>query len=516
MLGIGAAILPNTCRALVAGDPPSGSPSVAHAMRHPAALATVFSKDRGVPTMTLSRLALVAAAAWSAIGVSAGIAQAQQPFAAQPAAFDAYYYQPEAPPSPSDRPPPMAPAPDYYKAQAPYQAPACNGKNGKGAEEECEPWRLFCQKECGWNINGFINFGILANFHGPEDNFNGPLTFPDRDYGQFNQFYWITEKKIDTGGCGWDWGGRMDFLWGSDYIFNQATGLELHDDDTPHWNGDPDYGIALPQLYFELGYNDWSFKFGRFYTPIAYEVVPSTGNFFYSHAYTHQYNEPFTHTGVMATYAYSDRTSLIAGFVNGWDHFDREDDAGAGVFGVTWNNGEGLSIALTGIVSPNEPIVLGPLAGRLTNRNMYAVVVSYTFGCDDEWQYVFEHDNGIQEEGNAFTPGRSAEYYSVTNYLFYTINDCWKAGMRLEWNRDDDGARVTGLRPGNTIAGESFAGNFYEITMGLNWTPTANWTVRPELRYDWFDGESLGGLRPYDDGTEDDQWLAGLDLIFLW
>ena len=79
------------------------------------------------------------------------------------------------------------------------------------------------------------------------------------------------------------------------------------------------------------------------------------------------------------------------------------------------------------------------------------------------------------------------------------------------------GARVTGLRnANNAIFGESFAGNFYEVSLGLNWTPTANWTVRPELRYDWFDGVSLNGLRPYDAGTQDDQFLLGFDAILLW
>ena len=47
------------------------------------------------------------------------------------------------------------------------------------------------------------------------------------------------------------------------------------------------------------GYNDWKIKLGHFYTPIGYEVVPANGNFFYTHAYTMQYGEPFTHTGVL-------------------------------------------------------------------------------------------------------------------------------------------------------------------------------------------------------------------------
>jgi hypothetical protein len=476
--------------------------------------------------MKLSKMALAAAVAWS---LYAGHAQAQQPGANQQVAFDYYYYQPEAPKSPSDVAAAKAP-PAQAPYQAPYQAPAqghvCT--DACAAEEaECEPWRLFCQKECGWNIYGFLDAGIMANMHNPQDSFNGPVTFPDRDWGQFNQFYWITEKTIDTGGCGWDWGGRVDVLFGSDYVYTMATGLELRDDGTPHWNQradgtNPEYGLAIPQIYAELGYNDLSLKLGHFYTVLGYEVVPATGNFFYTHAYTMQYGEPFTHTGALATWKYSETSSLIGGIVNGWDHFDREVDTGAALLGYTWNGGDALSFALSGIFSPNEPILLGPAAGTLTNRNAVSFVATYAF--NDCWTYVYQSDLGWQHDANAFTPGDAAEWYGINQYLFYTLNDCWKFGTRFEWFRDDDGARVTGLRnPDNTIFGDSFAGNFFNIAVGANWTPTANWIVRPELRYDWFDGITQDNdgdgdpvVGPYDDSTRVDQWVAGFDVIFLW
>ena len=55
----------------------------------------------------------------------------------------------------------------------------------------------------------------------------------------------------------------------------------------------------MPQAYAEVGYNDLTVKVGHFYTIIGYEVVPAPDNFFYSHAYTMQYGEPFTHTGML-------------------------------------------------------------------------------------------------------------------------------------------------------------------------------------------------------------------------
>jgi hypothetical protein len=61
-----------------------------------------------------------------------------------------------------------------------------------------------------------------------------------------------------------------------------------------------EYGWALPQLYLEVAYYDLSVKAGHFYTFIGYEVVPAPDNFFYSHAFTMNNSEPFTHTGALA------------------------------------------------------------------------------------------------------------------------------------------------------------------------------------------------------------------------
>ena len=61
---------------------------------------------------------------------------------------------------------------------------------------------------------------------------------------------------------------------------------------------------------------------------------------------------------------------------------------------------------------------------------------------------------------------------------------------------------------GNT----GFAGDFYGATAGLKWTPCPNLTVRPEIRWDWYDGVGM----PFDDGTKDDQFTAGVDAILVF
>ncbi|WP_425614414.1 porin [Anatilimnocola sp. NA78] len=453
--------------------------------------------------MKLSKLAFAAAIAW---GIYASNASAQtygQPNQVrQVAATNDYFYQPEA--SPSDRPPPAPMVEQAPMAVAPAAPAACE----EAEEETCDPWRLFCQKECGWNITGFVNAGVNYNFNNPVTPFNGPVTFGDRNDGQFNALYIVGEKAIDRETCCWNWGGRVDVLYGSDYIFTQSNGWETTPAGAPKWNGNPNHGLAIPQLYAEVGNENNSIKLGHFYTVLGYEVVPANGNFFYSHAYTMQYGEPFTHWGMLGSYKYSDEVSLNYGIVNGWDALTRVQDDPAFIAGFTWTGCE--DVLAFNVIYGNEPTVNGTITDRYTHS------LVYTRNISEEWQYIFQHDYGHQV-GGQIGGGGSAEWYGINQYLFYTINDCWKWGFRGEWFRDDDGVRVTGVRPNNPLVGSGFAGNFYELTTGLNYSPTANLTIRGEVRYDWFDGASVAGLPlPYADGTRTDQTTLGLDFIYLF
>ena len=101
--------------------------------------------------------------------------------------------------------------------------------------------------------------------------------------------------------------------------------------------------------------------------------------------------------------------------------------------------------------------------------------------------------------------------------MYYDINCCWTAGLRCEWFRDDDGTRVAGLDAANRTNAGGFAGDFYEISLGLNYKPDDNWVFRPEVRWDWYSGpDGAGNLRPYDSGTDSSQTTLAFDVIWLF
>jgi len=374
---------------------------------------------------------------------------------------------------------------------------------------DCDRWFLLPQCDCGFNIHGWLNVGYIYNTDDPASQYNGPYNAVDRA-NEFaaNQAYLIGEKALP--GCGIGIGGRVDVMWGQDFFLAESIGMEKRPDGSPHWNGEY-YGLAIPQAYFTFGNENFNLQAGHFYSIIGYEGVMAPSNFFYSKAYSYQFAGPFTHWGAQLNYSPNDCWDLQVGIHNGWDAVDRTNDRVGLVAKATYHfcrPGAWTSFGVTTGDEANNPGAIN-IPNLTTNRTRYSWIVNLPVGCN--WEYVFHHWYGQQDEGAArlFT----ADWYGVDQYLYYTINDCWKAGARFEWFRDEDGTRV-GLNRATNPNDVPFAGDFFSLTFGLNWTPTCNVTIRPEVRVDWYDGNAA--TLPYDDGADDQQVMFGIDGIFLF
>ncbi|AEG01315.1 porin [Methylomonas methanica] len=354
-------------------------------------------------------------------------------------------------------------------------------------------------KSTGINVGGWASGGITYASHNAPSNSNSPITFNDRiNEFQLNQLNLFAEKAVNKG-SGWDFGGRVDFMFGTDSRRTQATGWD--DRMIPRNNGNSPgegerfYDVAFPQAYAEIYApfgNGITAKIGHFYTIIGYEVVTSPDNFFYSHAYTMQYGEPFTHTGALLSYDINDWLSVTGGAVNGWDNFRQQPGAWDFLGGVTISPSDDTSLAISlisGDTNQTDNI----------NTTMYSVVLQHSF--TEKLHYVLQHDFGVYQNGAA-NGGQNADWYGVNQYLTYDINDKLGAGVRAEWFRDSQGYR-TGIGSG---------GSFYAVTAGLNYAPNAWLKLRPELRYDYF-GADGDGVKAYDDGNEFDQLGVAMDMI---
>ena len=162
---------------------------------------------------------------------------------------------------------PRAGVPDedvyQYRAAAPQEAAI-----EEGATRYLETDFLLNR---GIETYGFIDIGIGANAWGAD--WNGPITFNDRAWqGQMNQLYLINELILKEDRL--SLGGRVDLLYGTDYIYTTATGFDGGWNDT---NGGCYYGLAMPQLYGEIGTQALNVKFGHFYTLIGYKLCQQSG-----------------------------------------------------------------------------------------------------------------------------------------------------------------------------------------------------------------------------------------------
>ncbi|HSG71465.1 MAG TPA: outer membrane beta-barrel protein, partial [Planctomycetaceae bacterium] len=203
----------------------------------------------------------------------------------------------------------------------------------------------------GPDFGGWVNYGYRGD---SESRFN--LNFNDNQ-SQFgsqqrqglNQLWFYLEQVAD-GSDGVGYGYRADVMYGLDADDTVAFGASNSFDNRGNFNHGI-YGFAIPQLYGEVAYGDWSMKAGHFFTPIGYEVVAATGNFFYSHAYTHFNNEPFTHTGVLSTYKASDNITLFNGWSLGWDTgFDRYDDGNNFIGGASIGMGDNVTMTFVNTI----------------------------------------------------------------------------------------------------------------------------------------------------------------------
>ncbi len=433
-------------------------------------------------------------------------------------AYDGYYNADPPATSPSDAPSAPAPAAAEGSGACCEKSDSCCEKEEEEVAEACKLFDCCCFKRMGLNVGGWTAQSFTWNPDRPSDHFNGPVTWTDRsnDY-QLNQMWLFMDRPTDTKGSGWDIGGRVDGVYGTDYRFTVASGLE------DKWNNRSFYGLALPQLYAEVAYNDLKVKMGHFLSPVGYFVVPTINNFFNTLPYTFQYGEPFTHTGMLATYTMSDKWTVGSGFTRGWDNWDNSGNPHLGYLGtLTWTGENKNSLALV-IVWSNEP------NQNLDFTSRYLHTLVYTQQLTDDLLYVGQSDFGTQD--NALVNGKSAQWYGLNQYLFLKRSAAISWGLGFEWFRDEDGFRVGQLLPSigapdargvtynnNGLAG-GFAGNFYQITFGPQWRPGGQQNIwfRPNLRWDWYEGQrNAGGQLPYDNGTDHNQWIWGTDMVVTW
>lgn len=326
-----------------------------------------------------------------------------------------------------------------------------------------EPLKIVPGEMLGVKAGGWTQIGYHGNETRLSDTVNDQDAFNDHA-GRANlhqQWLWM-EKSLSGDPSYWDWGFRADIVYGTDAQKTQAFGGDGWDND-PDFDHNGGYGWALPQVYGEVGIGEFSVKMGHFYTLMGYEGVMAPDNFFYSHSLAMFNSEPFTHTGVVATYGLSDNLEVYGGWTAGWDTgFEAEDNGSNFLGGASYTYADMLT--LTHIVAAGDFGDIG--------RDGYAHSIVADMMLTERLNYVFQTDFKVIDE-------TQNDEFGINQYLIYELNECWGAGTRMEWWKQDGDSN-------------------YALTGGLNYRPHANFVLRPEVRHNWnpgnYDGETVFGM----------------------
>ncbi len=339
------------------------------------------------------------------------------------------------------------------------------------------------------NYGGWIQMGYYTDYTRLSAQDTQGLSFNDvPDQLNLQQAWFHVYKDAEAGPCSADWGFHFDILYGTDAQKTQAFGNANN-----VWDVSLDHGVygwAMPQLYGEVAYGDWSVIAGHFYTLVGYEVVQAPQNFFYSHSLTMFNSEPFTHTGVLGTYSGLDDVTVYGGWTLGWDTGFDQLGGGSSFLG-------GVGLDVMDDVSVTYICTAGNLGWR-GDGYTHSMVVDANL--TDNLEYVLQSDYVNTQLPDGF----DNDDIGVNQYLFYTLNDCVAVGSRLEWwKSNNDG--VTGITQSTS---------FYEVTFGLNYKPHANVVVRPEVRYDWTPSDVR--FAAGSGGVDYDETVFGIDMILTY
>jgi len=217
---------------------------------------------------------------------------------------------------------------------------------------------------------------------------------------------------------------------------------------------------------------------------------------------------------------------LEAGVVQGWNNLQDNNHDKSVIANLRWRSADfrtwldfenivGNEQSENGVTDQTRPFNAVSSRGAALLRNFHSLTVTHRIDAQRRWALnaIYGHQQGgdvVADRNNppGFLMTEDSAWYGVNGNFYTRIHDDVQLGLRAEWLRDAEGAHA--LLP---------AGDYHGVTANLSWWPRKSLRLRPEVRYDWYEGEGrpFGGRVPaVFFGEERSQWVVSLDLTWFY
>jgi Putative beta-barrel porin-2, OmpL-like. bbp2 len=352
---------------------------------------------------------------------------------------------------------------------------------GEEAKPEAKPVTSLEDIKNLLGMSIYLQGGYTFNFQTPDSMTNEQRLFDSKansfllDLAQV-QF----AKDPAVGGLGY----KLKLSYGETAKFIHSAGL-----------GNPNDEFDLTEAYMNyvapLG-SGLRLQFGKFVTYNGAEVIEARDNFNYSRSFLFNFAVPFTHTGLMGGYKFSDALTVNLYLVNGWD--------------VTNDNNNAKTFGASFVVTPIEPLGLtfnftyGPEQANNTSNYRFLFDWIGAYKATKSLTFMANVDYG-HEAKDPLNGGQDSEWWGVAGYAKYEFTDFFSSAIRAEYFNDEKGVR-TGI-----------AQELKEVTLTVDFKVAKNLLLRPEYRHDWSTNNAFDSKQTFDTRNQD---TVAVGMMYTW
>jgi len=229
------------------------------------------------------------------------------------------------------------------------------------------------------------------------------------------------------------------------------------------------------------------FDIGKMVTFVGAEVIEAIDNPNYSRSLLFTWAEPLTHTGVKASYVFTDNVNAALFLLNGWDNATENNSGKTG--------GVSVNIATGDLFSAYINYLAGPEQNNDNHDNRELLDLVATIKPIKPLSIILNYDNGQQDR----SAGLGTQKLSgISGIVKYDINDTYSISARGESLNDSDGY------------GTGTPQELGEFTLTPEIRLTGGIILRPEYRHD------MSNIKSFDNNTKKTQDTFALAAMYRW